>query len=231
MPLTSENPFNASSKPNFSHPVNCASLRPAVRRNGPLRPQIRGLFSWHPTLMTIGFTLLMTEGIVIFSRSSSLLPSWSRPDKAWLHAILMGGGMSAVSIGFWSIYYNKVLAGKPHFTSWHGLFGLITLCFAAAQCLGGSIIKYYRYVGSYIKIRLVDLKLYHATAGLCNFLLITITFLLSLYSAWAVSNLNWVMWYISAACISSSALVVMTHITSAYMPSPGRAGGYNAARS
>ncbi|GFS15033.1 hypothetical protein ElyMa_006761200 [Elysia marginata] len=33
---------NASAKPNFSHPVTCASLRPAVRRNGPLHQQIRG---------------------------------------------------------------------------------------------------------------------------------------------------------------------------------------------
>ena len=81
------------------------------------------------------------------------------------------------------------------------------------------------------QIRLVDLKLYHALAGLLNFLLITVTFLLSLYSGWAQSNLHWTMWYVSAACISASALVVMTHITAAYMPASGRAGGYTAARS
>ena len=31
------------------------------------------LFSWHPTLMTIGFSLLMAQAIVIFSPVSSLL--------------------------------------------------------------------------------------------------------------------------------------------------------------
>ena len=31
------------------------------------------LFSWHPTLMTIGFSLLMAQAIVIFSPESSLL--------------------------------------------------------------------------------------------------------------------------------------------------------------
>ncbi|KAK3793187.1 hypothetical protein RRG08_009486 [Elysia crispata] len=189
------------------------------------------LFSWHPTLMAIGFSLLMSEGIILFSRNSSLIPTWSRPDKAWIHAILMGLGMCAVSLGFLAIYYNKKLGGKPHFTTWHGLFGLTTLCIAGAQCVGGSLVKYYRYIGSYIKIRLVDLKLYHALAGLLNFLLITVTFLLSLYSGWAQSNLHWTMWYVSAACISASALVVMTHITAAYMPASGRAGGYTAARS
>ena len=31
------------------------------------------LFSWHPTLMTVGFALLMAQAIVIFSPESSLL--------------------------------------------------------------------------------------------------------------------------------------------------------------
>ncbi|RUS87955.1 hypothetical protein EGW08_004233 [Elysia chlorotica] len=189
------------------------------------------LFSWHPSLMAIGFSLLMSEGIVLFSQSSSLIPSWSRPDKAWLHAVLMGAGMCSVCLGFLAIFFNKRLADKPHFTTWHGLFGLTTVCIAGAQCLGGSLVKYYRYVGSYIKIRLADLKLYHATSGLLSFVLFTVTLLLSLYSGWAQSSLHWLAWYASAACISATSLVVMTHITAAYMPSPGRGGGYMAARS
>ncbi|GFO20576.1 cytochrome b561 domain-containing protein 2-like protein [Plakobranchus ocellatus] len=167
----------------------------------------------------------MVEAIVLFSKSSSLVPAWTRSDKAWLHSFLMGISMIAVSIGFAVIFYNKDMAGKPHFTTWHGLLGLITLCFCGAQSSGGALIKYYRYVGSYVKIRLADLKLYHATAGLCASLLITVTLLLSLFSTWAVSNIHWLLWYVCAGCVSASALVIMTHITGAYMPSPGQNSG------
>ena len=43
------------------------------------------LFSWHPTLMTISFCLLMSQAIAIFSPESSLLQSSERKDKVQLH--------------------------------------------------------------------------------------------------------------------------------------------------
>ena len=43
------------------------------------------LFSWHPTLMTISFCLLMSQAIAIFSPESSLLHSSERKDKVQLH--------------------------------------------------------------------------------------------------------------------------------------------------
>ncbi|CAL1541780.1 unnamed protein product [Lymnaea stagnalis] len=176
------------------------------------------LFSWHPTLMALGCSLLMLEGIVIFSKSSSLFPSLTRPWKASIHYWLMGSGVSFTIAGLVIIYLNKEQAGKSHFTSWHGLFGVITVGYACAQSTGGALAKYYKYVGGIIKIRLADLKLYHATSGLLAYLLITVTLILSLQSNWAVSSINWALWYACFACVCASALVVMTHITTTFMP-------------
>jgi cytochrome b-561 domain-containing protein 2 len=116
------------------------------------------------------------------------------------------------------IYINKEQAGKSHFTTWHGLLGVITVGYACAQSTGGALAKYHKYVGPIIKIRLGDLKLYHATSGLLAYLLITVTLLLALQSTWAVSTIHWALWYASFACVCASAMVVMTHITSTYIP-------------
>ena len=43
------------------------------------------LFSWHPTLMTTAFCLLMSQAIAIFSPESSLLHNSERSDKVQLH--------------------------------------------------------------------------------------------------------------------------------------------------
>ncbi|CAG5136262.1 unnamed protein product [Candidula unifasciata] len=180
------------------------------------------LFSWHPTLMALGVSFFMLEGIVIFSKSSSLFPSMARPTKASIHYWLMGLGVSCVIAGLVVIYLNKEQAGKPHFTSWHGLFGVITVGYACAQSTGGAVAKYHKYLGHIIKIRLADLKLYHATSGLLAYLLITVTLLLSLQTSWALSTLHWTLWYACFGCVGVSALVVMIHITTTYVPQASR---------
>ncbi|XP_059144618.1 transmembrane reductase CYB561D2-like [Physella acuta] len=176
------------------------------------------LFSWHPTLMSIGCTLLMVEGIVIFSKSSSLFPQKNRSWKASFHYLLMASGVSCVVAGLVVIYINKEQSGKSHFKTWHGLLGIITVGYTCAQSAGGALAKYYKYVGDIIKIKLTDLKLYHATSGLLAYLLVTTTMILALQTNWAASNIHWLLWYASLACVCSSALVVMTHITTTYMP-------------
>lgn len=50
------------------------------------------------------------------------------------------------------IYLNKEQAGKQHFTSWHGLLGVITVGYACAQSTGGALAKYHKYVGHIIKV-------------------------------------------------------------------------------
>ena len=89
------------------------------------------LFSWHPTLMTVGFALLMAQAIVIFSPESSLLQvceyfqifnkkspfaspqcdrlnqGSDRGSKVQLHWILNLFSIVAAAGGFGAIYLNK----------------------------------------------------------------------------------------------------------------------------
>jgi len=125
--------------------------------------------------------------------------------------------------GLAAIYVNKERSGKDHFTTWHGLIGIITMVYSCAQSVGGALAKYYKYVGKIIKVRLADLKLYHATSGLLLYTLVTASLLLGLWSNWAAKSVPWLLNYVCMGCISASALVVMTHVTTAYLPQTQRA--------
>jgi len=176
------------------------------------------LFSWHPTLMSIGFALMMFEGIAVFSKSASLVPTISRASKVNIHTYAILAGMLLVFGGFAAIYINKERLGKDHFTSWHGILGVITITYACLQSLLGAMAKYFKYVGKYLKVKLVDLKLYHATSGLLTYTMVTGSLILGLWSSWADKQLGGILWWICFGCVSSSALVVMAHITTTYAP-------------
>ena len=75
-----------------------------------------------------------------------------------MFALLAGAG------GFGAIYLNKEIVGKKHFTTWHGLFGLITCIGVLVAAAGGIIAKYNQYVKDYI--RPINVKLYHATGSM-----------------------------------------------------------------
>ena len=70
----------------------------------------------------------------------------------------------AAAGGFGAIYLNKEIAGKKHFTSWHGLFGLLTCAGVVLAAAGGLVAKYNQFVKNYI--RPINVKLYHATGSM-----------------------------------------------------------------
>jgi len=141
------------------------------------------LFSWHPTLMTIAFSLLMPQAIVIFSPESSLLQNSRRGDKVQLHWILNLFSIIAAGGGFGAIYLNKEIANKKHFTTWHGQFGLATCIGVVLAAAGGLAAKY---SGGYLRnfVKPINTKLYHATGSLLVFSLAMITMCLSCYTNW-----------------------------------------------
>ncbi|XP_061179166.1 transmembrane reductase CYB561D2-like [Saccostrea echinata] len=175
------------------------------------------LFSWHPTLMAVAMGLLMFEAITVFSPSSSLIISWQRPTKANIHGYMMAASLFAAIAGFLVIYYNKQLNNKEHFTTWHGTMGFITLLWACVQTLGGLLLKYNWLIKSW-KIRLVDMKLYHATSGLCAFTLVSVTLVLALFSDWFSSVATGTSWWGVFALLGCLSLTVMQQVTTAYLP-------------
>ncbi|WAR26534.1 C56D1-like protein [Mya arenaria] len=177
------------------------------------------LFSWHPTLMTLAFVVGMFEAMLVFNRESSIFVNMQRPTKVLIHHVLQVFAVVCSLTGFTVIYYNKVLNEKPHFTSWHGLLGIITVCAIPLAALGGNIVKYQFLRDLFkIKISLGKLKIYHATAGLVVFTLVMFTIMLGLYSDWFVNQVSSILWYISAMSVSFMAVVVMNQVTQEYLP-------------
>lgn len=150
------------------------------------------LFSWHPTLMAIAFSLLMAQAIVIFSPESSLLLSSSRSDKVQLHWILNTFSLLATAGGFGAIYLRKDLLGKEHFTTWHAKFGLAASIGVILAALGGLAAKYSSSLRNCAKP--INIKLYHATGSLLVFGLAMTAMSLACYSAWFQKRVEGYLW-------------------------------------
>lgn len=175
------------------------------------------LFSWHPTCMSVAFILLLLQAIVIFSPESSLTPSTPRPDKVQLHWILHCFGIVSALFGFGTVYLNKELNNRKHFTTWHGKVGLATLVGSLLTMLGGIMANYSVNLKKYI--RPLNMKLYHATAGLLIFTLAMVACVLATYSNYFTKRVKiaWlsriIMWapIVLAVCIARQ-------VTQSYVP-------------
>lgn len=174
-----------------------------------------GLFSWHPTFMSLAFSAVMAEAILVFSPESSILVRASRKTKVYFHWILQACSLTFAILGFGIIFYNKYAASKLHFTTWHGLFGLITTIYASVQCMAGIVLLYPNIAKNW---KLVQLKTYHATFGLLGFTLACSTVALGLYSNWFTKQVSGIVWTFFLFCPLWLAMVVMNQVTNAYLP-------------
>uniref|UniRef100_A0A914W6K4 ascorbate ferrireductase (transmembrane) n=1 Tax=Plectus sambesii TaxID=2011161 RepID=A0A914W6K4_9BILA len=153
-------------------------------------------FSWHPICMVIAYAFLMTEAVMMFSATSSLIPNYSRPDKVVYHGYIMAGVLLAALQGFAVIYLNKERNGKEHFTTWHGIVGVITVGYTVLQAIAGIALKYNATLVSYLprSFTLAKWKLYHALSGCFLFILGCAALLAGLYSSWFQNNTNEYVW-------------------------------------
>nr|XP_040061018.1 cytochrome b561 domain-containing protein 2 [Gasterosteus aculeatus aculeatus] len=170
-------------------------------------------FSWHPFFMTLGFSFFMTEAILLFSPRGSPLKTLPHKTKSRAHWILQCLCVTCAILGLAAIVYNKHLSGKPHFTSWHGLLGVIAVCAVALQSLAAVPLIYHSLAKGW---SLAKLKRYHAATGLVAYLLGSGSLLLGLRSAWFTGSAGEHTWYLAAACCAFNALVVMNQVSSAY---------------
>uniref|UniRef100_UPI0037E8E2B6 transmembrane reductase CYB561D2 n=1 Tax=Semicossyphus pulcher TaxID=241346 RepID=UPI0037E8E2B6 len=172
------------------------------------------LFSWHPFLMTLAFSLFMTEAILLFSPHGSPMKKFPHKTKGRVHWILQSLCASSAVLGLAAISYNKHLNDKPHFTSWHSLLGLLTVCVVGLQSLAAVPLIYHSLAKGW---SLAKLKRYHAASGLVTYLLGSGSLLLGLSSAWFTASVSGYTWYLSALCPTITALVMMNQVTRAYM--------------
>lgn len=156
----------------------------------------------------------MTEAIVIFSPHGSPIKKLPHKTKGRVHWILQCLCVSCALLGFAAIFYNKHLNGKPHFTSWHGLLGLLTVSVVVVQSLAALPLIYTSLAKGW---SLAKLKRYHAASGLVTYLLGSGSLLLGLCSVWFTTSVSGYSWYLAALCPAVSALIIMNQITSSYM--------------
>ncbi|CAL8340665.1 unnamed protein product [Lota lota] len=171
-------------------------------------------FSWHPFLMTLAFSFFMTQAILVFSPHGSPVRMFPHKSKGRVHWILQCLCLTCAAMGFAAIVYNKHLAGKAHFTSWHGLTGLVTVCVAGLQCSAAVSLIYPSLVKGW---SLAKLKRYHAAAGLLTYLLGSGSLFLGISSVWFIASVGEIAWYLAALCPALSSLVIMSQATNAYM--------------
>ncbi|XP_061583192.1 transmembrane reductase CYB561D2 [Cololabis saira] len=171
-------------------------------------------FSWHPFLMTLAFGFFMTEAILLFSPHVSLVKKLPHKQKGRVHWILQCLCVTCAVLGLAAISYNKHLNGKAHFTSWHGLLGLLTVCAAGAQSLAAVPLIYTSLARGW---SLAKFKRYHAASGLITYLLGSASLLLGLCSAWFTASVKDYIWYLAALCPALSALIVMNQVSTAYL--------------
>ncbi|CAJ1050706.1 cytochrome b561 domain-containing protein 2 [Xyrichtys novacula] len=164
--------------------------------------------------MTLSFSLLMTEAILLFSPHGSPIKKLTHKTKGRVHWILQCLCVSCAVLGLAVIFYNKHLNSKPHFTSWHGFLGLPTVCVVVLQSGAAAPLIYHSLAKGW---SLAKLKRYHAASGLITYLLGTASVLLGLCSAWFTGSVVGYSWYLSALCPVLTASVVMNQVTRAYM--------------
>ncbi|XP_038626620.1 cytochrome b561 domain-containing protein 2 isoform X1 [Tachyglossus aculeatus] len=172
------------------------------------------LFSWHPVLMSLAFSFLMTEALLVFSPESSLLRSLSRKGRARCHWVLQLLALLCAVLGFGLIIYNKEVHGKTHLSTWHGRMGLLTVLWAGLQCTGGLALLYPKLLPHW---PLAKLKLYHATSGLVGYLLGSTSLLLGMCSLWFTTTIPGKGWYLAALCPILTSLVIMNQVSNAYL--------------
>ena len=86
-----------------------------------------------------------------------------------------------IGIGFYAIYRNKELHGKPHFTSYHGLAGAAVLTATAAVPAGGALaFKHLGLMRHAPEMRLALIKALHRRAGALTYFAATLVVALGL---------------------------------------------------
>lgn len=156
----------------------------------------------------------MTEAIFVFSPHVSFFKRFPHKTKGRIHWVLQSLCCLCAALGLAAIVYNKHLHGKAHFTSWHGLLGLLTVCVVGVQSLAALPLVYPSLAKGW---SLAKLKRYHAASGLVTYLLGSASLLLGLCSEWFRTSVREYAWYLSALFPALSAVIIMNQVSSAYV--------------
>ncbi|PAA82788.1 hypothetical protein BOX15_Mlig022383g1 [Macrostomum lignano] len=170
------------------------------------------LFSWHPTLMSVAFGLLLFQGVLSFNRQSSLFAG-NRERQTTAHALLNWAALGASLTGGYFVWRSKEEKGRPHLTSWHSWIGALCNIYLLLQCIGGVCTRLK--LGG---VRPADMKLYHATSGTFMFTCACAALASGMWSDWFSKQVTGTAWY---ACFVSAFMlgsIVCKQVCDHYLP-------------
>ncbi|CAH0551311.1 unnamed protein product [Brassicogethes aeneus] len=123
--------------------------------------------TWHYILCTLGYGLFMAEAIVIFSKNSSFTQDLNRRVNGYIHGILMGLAVISTTIGISFKIYQKNTSNSEHFTTNHGITGLVSWLLAMVAVFGGLAALFSKPFENYIKP--IYIKFLHNFLGISSF--------------------------------------------------------------
>jgi len=88
-------------------------------------------FSYHPFFMILSFIAIVSNALLIKKIGGY--------DNTKLHGYMMTSALFMALFALYVIYSNKILLGKPHFTSIHGKLGVTVIIGYLALGLVGAI--------------------------------------------------------------------------------------------
>ncbi|PPQ78531.1 hypothetical protein CVT25_011803 [Psilocybe cyanescens] len=98
-------------------------------------PTKAGWFAFHPPLQSLAI-LLFTFGIITLQPTSQ--PRTKTAGLVRHQMAIFIVGFPAITLGTMAVSYNKWLRDANHFTTWHGLFGIITMVWLLFQIFLGA---------------------------------------------------------------------------------------------
>lgn len=158
----------------------------------------------------------MSEAILLFSPWSSPITKMGvRSSKVRWHWILQGCGLLSSFTGIVIITANKIINSSPHYSSYHGIMGMLLSGFVFFQTSGGILGMYPEILP--FKVRPVTLKRLHASFGALTYLGSLATLTLGLFSSWFVANADPMLWKVCVACPALLGLSVLIQVFRNYV--------------
>lgn len=158
-----------------------------------------GLFTFHPIFQSLAL-LFFYQGILILQPTNT--PASKRTGLLFHEAFQLLGSLLII-VGSSAIIYNKISHSAPHFTSWHGLLGFISVCIVLVQALFGALIGF-EWSRDYILGDSVGRQLwkYHRASGYLLVFLMTLTVLTATRADWVVFvSSKWSIWVLTISPI------------------------------
>ncbi|KAI6151003.1 hypothetical protein BKA82DRAFT_4122753 [Pisolithus tinctorius] len=149
-------------------------------------PASLGWFAYHPILQSSAIACF-TYGILTLQPTSQ--PATKAAGLKRHQIAMFGVGIPCILAGTAFMIYNKSLHSAPHFTTWHGTFGIIAVIWLVAQALIGGASVWFggAALGGGMKAKAV--WKYHRLSGYIVFSLTLFTaYLAGTWSTWVTHH-------------------------------------------